>query len=74
MKQCERIYENLDLIIFRADDIEGRSVEVAVSLHDYYYLIQHVDKEGKVVLIFDNGINATKHISVALEAIKKIVS
>ena len=33
-----------------------------------------IDKEGKVVLIFDNGINATKHISVALEAIKKIVS
>lgn len=30
-----------------------------------------IDKEGKVVLIFDNGINATKHISVALEAIKK---
>ena len=33
-----------------------------------------IDKEGKVVLIFDNGINATKHISVALEALKKIVS
>ena len=33
-----------------------------------------IDKEGKVVLIFDNGINATKHISVALEAIKKIVN
>lgn len=30
MKQFERIYENLDLIIFRADYIEGRSVEVAL--------------------------------------------
>ena len=33
-----------------------------------------VDKEGKVILVFDNSINATKHIPVALEAIKKIVS
>ncbi|CYU92504.1 TPA: hypothetical protein ACT2H1_000840 [Streptococcus suis] len=48
MKQFERIYENLDLIIFRADYIEGKSVEVVVSLNDYYYLIQHVDKEGIV--------------------------
>lgn len=48
MKQFERIYENLDLIIFKADYIEGKSVEVVVSLNDYYYLIQHVDKEGLV--------------------------
>lgn len=33
-----------------------------------------VAKEGKVILVFDNSINATKHIPVALEAIKKIVS
>nr|WP_315176748.1 peroxiredoxin [uncultured Flavobacterium sp.] len=33
-----------------------------------------VDKEGKVILVFDNSINAIKHIPVALEAIKKIVS
>jgi len=33
-----------------------------------------VDKEGKVVLVFDNSISATKHIPKALEAIKKIVS
>jgi thioredoxin-dependent peroxiredoxin len=33
-----------------------------------------VDKEGKVILVFDNSINATKHIPKALEAIKKIVS
>ncbi|HFI0423555.1 TPA: hypothetical protein ACGOWZ_000098 [Streptococcus suis] len=48
MKQFDRIYENLDLIIFKADYIEGKSVEVVVSLNDYYYLIQHVDKEGLV--------------------------
>ncbi|MGL3002068.1 peroxiredoxin [Flavobacterium sp. RSSB_23] len=33
-----------------------------------------VDKQGKVVLVFDDSINATKHIAEALEAIKKIVS
>ncbi|MCZ8229300.1 peroxiredoxin [Flavobacterium sp.] len=33
-----------------------------------------VDKEGKVILVFDNSINATKHISKALEAIKAIGS
>ncbi len=33
-----------------------------------------VDKKGKVVLVFDDSINATKHIAEALEAIKKIVS
>jgi len=33
-----------------------------------------VDQQGKVVLIFDDSTNATKHISKALEAIKKIVS
>lgn len=48
MKQFERIYENLDLIIFRADYIEGESVEVVVSLNDYYYLIQYMDKKGLV--------------------------
>lgn len=30
-----------------------------------------VDKQGKVVLVFDDSINATKHIAEALEAIKK---
>lgn len=30
-----------------------------------------VDKQGKVVLVFDDSINATKHIVEALEAIKK---
>lgn len=33
-----------------------------------------VDPQGKVVFVFDNSINATKHISKALEVIKKIVS
>lgn len=33
-----------------------------------------VDKQGKVVLVFDDSINATKHIAEALEALKKIVS
>lgn len=33
-----------------------------------------VDKQGKVVLVFDDSINATKHIAEALEAMKKIVS
>lgn len=33
-----------------------------------------VDKQGKVVLVFDDSINATRHIAEALEAIKKIVS
>ena len=64
MTQFERIYENLDLIIFRADYIEGRSVEVAVSLHDYYYLIQHVDKEGKVE-------NELDHIPIRISKAKK---
>ena len=64
MKQFERIYENLDLIIFRADYIEGRSVEVAVSLQDYYYLIQHVDKEGKVE-------NELDHIPIRISKAKK---
>lgn len=31
-----------------------------------------VDKKGKVVLIFNNGINATKHIPTALDAVKKV--
>ncbi|MGQ7374426.1 hypothetical protein ACTGW9_09935 [Streptococcus suis] len=48
MKQFERIYENIDLIIFRADYIEGRSVEVAVSLNEHDYMIHHLNKAGVV--------------------------
>ncbi|HFU4218206.1 TPA: hypothetical protein ACGO8M_001624 [Streptococcus suis] len=44
MKQFERIYENLDLIIFKADYIEGKSVELVVSLSEHDYLIQYIDK------------------------------
>ncbi|HEM3182029.1 hypothetical protein ACTGVR_09560 [Streptococcus suis] len=64
MKQFERTYENLDLIIFRADYIEGKSVEVVVSLNDYYYLIQHVDKEGIVE-------NELDYIPIRISKVKK---
>lgn len=64
MKQFERIYENLDLIIFRADYIEEKSVEVVVSLNDYYYLIQHVDKEGIVE-------NELDYIPIRISKVKK---
>lgn len=34
MKQFERTYENIDFILFKAYYIEGKSVDVAVSLRE----------------------------------------
>ncbi|HFI0467265.1 TPA: hypothetical protein ACGOYW_000653 [Streptococcus suis] len=64
MKQFERIYENIDLIIFRADYIEGRSVEVAVSLNEHDYMIHHLNKAGVVE-------NKTDYIPIRLSKAKK---
>lgn len=48
MKQSERTYENVDFILFKAYYIEGKSVDVAVSLREQDYMIEYIGADNRV--------------------------
>ncbi|BCP57366.1 hypothetical protein SUT007_08240 [Streptococcus parasuis] len=48
MKQFERTYENIDFILFKAYYIEGKSVDVAVSLREQDYMIEYIGADNRV--------------------------
>jgi len=48
MKQFERTYENIDFILFKAYYIEGKSVDVAVSLREQEYMIEYIGADNRV--------------------------
>lgn len=48
MKQFERTYENIDFILFKDYYIEGKSVDVAVSLREQDYMIEYIGADNRV--------------------------
>ncbi|HEM2684468.1 hypothetical protein [Streptococcus suis] len=64
MKQFERTYENIDFILFKAYYIEGKSVDVSVSLREQEYMFEYIGADNRVE-------NSVDYTSIRISKAKK---